>query len=243
MHAFGDLATVGPASLVDRSDSKHEAHPADLMTCFGRRLVVVHETRKRAEIDAAKVKKLTGGDTVTARYMGKDWCTFGPTHTLLLLSNFKPGADARDGGLWRRLQIVPFSVVIPEEQQDQTLAERIKADEARGVLRWIVEGARDYLAEGLHPPAKVVEQTAVYRTASDSFAEFLADCTVTGPAYTVRAGQLIKSHRAWCQLHGLEPMRGNEVADELQARGFRRRKTMHGATYHGLQLSVGEGEA
>ena len=241
MHALGELATVGPSSLIDRS-GKHEAHPADKMTCFGRRLVVVHETQKRAEIDAAKVKQLTGGDTVTARYMGKDWVTFTPTHSLLLLSNFKPGADARDGGLWRRLQVVPFGVVIPEEQQDRTLAERIKAHEAPGVLRWIVEGARAYLAEGLHPPAKVVEQTDAYRTASDSFEEFLVECTATGPAYTVRGGELIKRHRAWCELRGFEAMRGNEIADELQARGFERKPKGGRVTYAGLQLRPDDDE-
>jgi putative DNA primase/helicase len=242
MHAFGDLATVGPASLVDRSGSKHEAHPADLMTCFGRRLVVVHETRKRAEVDAAKVKLLTGGDRVPARGMGKDWIKFAPTHSLLLLSNFKPSADARDGGLWRRLQVVPFSVVIAEEKQDRTLAERIKADEAAGVLRWVVEGAAAYLAKGLHPPAEVIEQTAAYRTASDSFEEFLSECAVAGKAYTVRGGALIERHRAWCELRGFEAMRGNEIADELQARGFERKLKGGRVTYAGLQLRTDDVE-
>lgn|GEM_PF-1029795 len=240
-HALGDHATTGPASLIDRS-GKRDAHPADKMTCFGRRLVVIHETKKRAQIDAAKVKQLTGGDRVEARAMGKDWINFAPTHSLLLLSNFKPSADARDGGLWRRLQVVPFDVVIPEEQQDRTLAERIKADEAAGVLRWIVEGAAAYLAKGLHPPKVVVEQTAAYRTASDTFEEFLSECAVTGPAYTVRGGELIQRHRAWCELRGFEAMRGNEIADELQARGFERKLKGGRVTYAGLRLRTDDVE-
>ena len=87
---------------------------------------------------------LTGGDKLTARFMRQDFFDFVPSHTLVMLSNYKPQADANDAALWRRVQLVPFNVVISPNKQDRELADKIKAREAAGVLHWIVEGARQW---------------------------------------------------------------------------------------------------
>lgn len=238
-HVLDGYAKPGPSTLIV-TDGKHTPHPTDVASCHGSRLVVVHETKRGAAFDASKVKLLTGGDKLTARHMRQDFFEFDPTHTLVMLSNYKPEADANDAALWRRVQLVPFEVVIPPDKQDRTLAERIKREEAAGVLRWIVEGAQRWREQGLNPPKIVREQTAAYRAAEDVIGRFIEECCVTGPGIKVGGGALLSAFKTWCQDQGERSARGNEFSAELQGRGFERRKTSSGAVYHGIGLHASE---
>src|SRR5690606_17131491 len=145
-----------------------EPHPTDVASCVGSRLVIVHETKRGASFDASKVKLLTGGHQLTARHMRQDFFTLPPRHTLVMLSNHKPEADATDSALWRRVQLVHFGIVIPEERRDPQLAARIREHEAAGVLAWLVRGALEWQRIGLSPPAVVREATEAYRSAEDT---------------------------------------------------------------------------
>lgn len=121
-HVMGGYARPGPSSLIV-ANGNHDPHPTDVATCVGSRLLVVHETKRGASFDASKVKLLTGGDRLTARHMREDFFSFVLSHTLLMLSNYRPAADAGDAALWRRMQLVPFEVVIPPKRRDPLLAE------------------------------------------------------------------------------------------------------------------------
>jgi putative DNA primase/helicase len=164
-HVLGGYARPGPSSLIVANGS-HEPHPTDVASLFNSRLVVVHETKKGASFDASKVKLLTGGDRLTARHMRQDFFEFAPSHTLVMLSNYRPSADSTDAALWRRVQLVPFEVVIPLERRDPRLADSIRA-EAPGVLNWIVQGALTWQRMGLAPPEVVRKQTEAYRESED----------------------------------------------------------------------------
>ena len=234
-HVLGDYAKPGPASLVV-ANGNHTPHPTDVAACVGSRLVVVHETARGATFDASKVKILTGGDDLTARHMREDFFAFKPSHTLVMLSNYRPVADATDAALWRRVQLVPFEVVIPEERRDGELAERLRS-EASGILRWIVEGAREWQRLGLSPPAVVREQTEAYRTSEDTIGAFLEECTMRVPDHRQPAGALYTAFTSWCRAQGAQACRGNDFSTELVLRGFRREEKSAGNFYIGIGLS------
>src|SRR5262249_2631891 len=62
----------------------------------GKRLAWASESDRGARFDVGQVKFLTGGGAIPARQLyGRDY-TFVPSHLLLLLTNHKPHADARD---------------------------------------------------------------------------------------------------------------------------------------------------
>ncbi len=235
MHALGDYAQPGPPSLVVANGS-HEPHPADVASCVGARLVVVHETKRGASFDASKVKLLTGGDRLTARHMRENFFSFEPTHTLVMLSNYRPEADATDAALWRRVQLVPFNVVVPEAQRDLTLAESIKRDEVAGVLAWLVRGCLEWQRIGLAPPASVRDETAAYRAAEDSIGAFIDERCTRLPGLCVKAGHLYDAFVGWCKSTGARAVRGNDFATEVRARGFERKENSAGRWYHGLGL-------
>lgn len=240
-HALGDYAKPGPSSLVVL-DGKHTPHPTDVASCVGARLVVVHETKRGASFDASKVKLLTGGDQLTARFMRQDFFAFEPTHTLVMLSNYKPKADATDAALWRRVQLVPFEVVIDKEDQDPELADRIKAHEAAGVLRWLVDGARQWQREGLAPPEAVVQQTAAYRAAEDAVGQFLEDACVRQGEAKVRSSHLFGAFKRWCADQGYASVHAKELKAELTGRGFTHEKRKDGNYFVGLGLHASEYE-
>ena len=90
---FGDYAITAPmemflASNVDR-------HPTEIAKLMGARLVVAHETQKGRRWDEAKIKNLTGGDTLTGRFMRGDFFDFKPTHKLMIAGNHKPSLAQR----------------------------------------------------------------------------------------------------------------------------------------------------
>ncbi|MDB4988671.1 MAG: primase [Myxococcaceae bacterium] len=239
-HVLGDYAKPGPSSLLV-VNGHHEPHPTDVATCVGSRLVVVHETKRGAGFDSSKVKLLTGGDKLTARYMRQDYFDFSPSHTLIMLSNYRPQADATDAALWRRVQLIPFEVVIPEEKRDHELADKIRA-EAAGVLRWLVDGAVEWQRVGLAPPMIVKEQTAKYRASEDVIGQFLEEHTVRLPEASVKAGTLYAAFKKWCEDSGQRAANGKDFAAELIGRGFERAERSFGRIYKGIGLSAG-GEA
>lgn len=238
---LGDYARPGPTSLIV-SDGGNQPHPTDVASLAGSRLVLIHETRKGASFDASKVKLLTGGDRLTARRMHQDFFEFAPSHTLIMLSNYRPAADSSDAALWRRVQLVPFDVVIPEERRDPNLGDALRA-EAAGVLRWIVDGICEWQRTGLAPPKVVREQTECYRESEDIIAAFLAERTVRLPGVQVRASSLYEAYRSWCDSSGHRAVNAKDFAAELTGRGVKRVERSVGRVYVGIGLHADDREA
>lgn len=235
--ALGDYARPGPASLIVANKAS-EPHPSDVATCAGSRLVLVHETKRGAEFDSSKVKLLTGGDLLTARFMRQDFFVFAPSHTLVMLTNYKPQADGADAALWRRVQLVPFDVVIPEERRDTRLKERIVENELPGVLRWLVAGGLEWQRTGLAPPKVIRDQTEQYRSGEDSVSTFIEERTTKAPSLRQPAGPLYAAYKAWCADSGARAMRSNDFASEMAGRGFEKARTAAGVIYQGIALQA-----
>jgi putative DNA primase/helicase len=233
MCALGEYAGPAPSSLL--VDSATDPHPTDTASLFGKRLAGVHETKRGARFDASRVKLLTGGDRLVARFMHKNFFDFPPSHTLVLVTNYKPEIDGTDAAAWRRIQLIPFPVVIPVEQRDVALTEKIRG-ELPGVLRWLVDGCREWQRIGLAPPPSVLEQTARYRESEDNVAAFIeARCSVSS-SLKCRASVLYEAFAAWCKSTGAKAASGRHFGEEMVGRGYERRETNAGRVYDGIGL-------
>jgi putative DNA primase/helicase len=239
-HVLGDYAHPGPPTLISYSGT-HEPHPTDVASCVKRRLVILHETQRGAKFNASKVKALTGGDKLSARFMRADHFEFDPTHTMICLSNYKPQGDGSDAALWRRILLVPFHVTIPEEEQDKQLTEKLRA-EAPGILRWLVDGHRDWHARGLQVPPSIRQQTAEYRASEDIVGRFIKERCAVGPGYKVQGGKLYEAFKRWCLSQGEDPVRGREFSEELKGRGYSKKRTAAGMVYSGIGLHADESD-
>ncbi|MET9494294.1 phage/plasmid primase, P4 family [Streptomyces sp. NPDC006552] len=236
MHAMGDYAIeVDPALLME---SKHERHGAFKMRLRGARLAFCSETEKGRKFAEATMKRLVGGDPIEANYMHKNPITFDPSHTLVMLTNHLPAVSGDDPAVWRRILVVPFDVVIPEEERDGELPGRLK-QAAPAVLAWCYAGWLDYQRQGLNPPDAVRVRTEQYQAESDTLGRFLTERTMTNPHAVVRSRELFQAWSKWCHDAGIKADEvGSEVAfaTSMKTRGFEKKARKIGAVWLGLML-------
>ncbi len=219
MEALGpDYCITQPADFL--LQTRGDNHPTAIANLKGKRLAVCSETGEDRRLNEPFVKELTGGGTLSARRMREDLWQFSPTHTLLLVTNHKPKVSGTDGGIWRRLKLIPFNRVFGEDEQNKDLASDLRVDRA-GILAWTVQGCRMWSDKGLAPPREVAEATACYRTAEDVLAGFIEERCVTGfGQYKARSSELYADYKRWAEECGEKTISQKKFSQKLQARGY-----------------------
>lgn len=229
--ALGDYA--GPADADLLTARSFDAHPTGVADLCGLRLARIDEGDKGRHLGEGTVKRLTGGDRLKARRMREDFWSFDPSHTFLMLTNHKPIVTGTDEGIWRRIRLVPWDVVIPAGKRDLNFGDRL-VPELDYVLTWLVSGYADWKAHGLDDPEAVSAATAAYRGESDALRRFLDErCMKAGE---VRSSDLFADWQKWCSDVGEEPGTQTAFSNELTKRGFDKKRTEVGAFWKGLSL-------
>ena len=189
----------------------------------GARLVTAVETEEGRRWAESKIKNLTGGDQITARFMRQDFFTFTPQFTLVIAGNHKPGLRNVDEAMRRRLHLIPFTVTIPEEERDDQLAEKLK-DEWPAILQWKIEGAIEWGGGGLQPPEAVRAATDAYLEAEDSVGAWIEECCTTDPNDFASNAALFESWKPWAEKAGEYVGTKTRLIQILEDRGFERRR-------------------
>ena len=91
----------------------HQRNPQgpspDIVSLKGLRLAFANETEEGRRLAEARIKDMTGGDTLSGRMpYGKADITFAPTHKLIIVGNHKPEITDNSHGMWRRVLLTPF---------------------------------------------------------------------------------------------------------------------------------------
>ena len=218
---------------------KNATHPTELADLFGKRLVSCIEIESGRRLAESLVKELTGGDPIRARRMREDFWQFDPTHKVVLAANHRPVVRGRDNGVWRRLRVVPFDIVIPAEKQNKKLTEELQS-ELPGILNWALLGCLEWQAEGLGEPAEVMAATADYKGENDLIGAFITDMCVTMPSISVAAGQLFAAYQQWCSGNGHLADNSTTFGRDLTERGFDVKPTKKGKVRCGIGLMATE---
>jgi putative DNA primase/helicase len=166
------------AALSTFTTTPNEQHRCDLAMLHNARCVIAHETEENRSWPIAKLKLMTSGDPITARFQRKDFFTYVPRFKVTVLGNHKPQLRGTDEAIRRRLHLIPFAVTIPEAERDDKLSEKLAA-EYPGILRWMLEGCVAWQREGLAPPARVTGATAEYLAAEDLIQTWMDECCRT----------------------------------------------------------------
>jgi putative DNA primase/helicase len=234
LEVFGDYGKQSAPDIL--LAKRNESHPTEIADLFGARLVVCQETEAGRSLAESVIKKLTGGDMIKARLMGQDFWEFAPTHKFFWAANHKPKVSGIDEAIWRRLMLIPFSVIIPKPRRDKQLLEKLRTEQA-GILRWAVEGCREWRVRGLAPPAKVVEATQEYRKEEDRLAAFLEEWCEVGPELSVVSSDLFRAYVQWCERASMRPASRRIFSDYLSSHQFTADKGSKGTRHwHGLRL-------
>jgi P4 family phage/plasmid primase-like protien len=225
---FNDYATVAPANFLQAGRDKHETEIARLK---GARFVTASEVSgDAAKFDEQRVKNLTGGEMLSARFMHGDFFDFKPSHTMFLIVNDRPQVAGGGVGLWARLKLIPFKHEVREEDQIKDYQQILFDDEGPAILAWIVAGARRILnRERIMPaPAAVVAATRDYRDTEDLVGMFLAEECQRGEHCQVLIGELYARYTGWCRDNGHRAHAANKFGMELRAKGFVVRRSTGG---------------
>ena len=176
-------------------------HPTELANLRGARLVSSTETQAGRKWDEVKIKRLTGGDMIAARFMRQDFFEFMPQFKLFLSGNHKPAIANVDEAMRRRFNLIPFSVIIPPEKRDPFLVNKLN-EEAGGILSWLIDGCQMWQSEGLKPPEAVTEATAQYMSLEDSFTAWWTECCEPNPRGFGLVGEMYESWSKWAIQNG-----------------------------------------
>jgi putative DNA primase/helicase len=214
---MGDYACVAPMETFTTSTS--ERHPTDLAMLRGARLVTAQETEQGRRWAEAKIKSLTGGDPISARFMRQDFFTFTPQFKLFIAGNHRPGLTGVDEAIRRRFHLVPFTETIPAHERDHELPEKLKA-EWPGILRWAIDGCLEWQRGGLRPPETVLAATASYLAAEDAFELWRDECTTVDVKAWESSADLWASWKGWADRSGELVGTQKRFGQTLEDRGF-----------------------
>ncbi len=232
---MGDYGFQMPQDLILMKNK--ESHPTDLASLFGIRLAICIETAEGRRMDEVRMKQLTGGDQICARKMREDFWNFKPTHKLILGTNHKPIVTTTDHGTWRRQRPIPFTVQIPEEQQDTAFPETLRK-ELPGILRWAVEGCLRWQKEGLGHPDEIRKATEIWRGESDALRSFLESCCEINQKKRIKAKELYRAYTLYCEQNGDEPLKQQTFGRKLTEKGFEQSRTEKERFWKGLSLQI-----
>lgn len=158
--------------------SRGESHPTELAILDGARLVTASETEEGKRWAESRIKQLTGGDKISARFMRQDFFTFTPIFKLLIVGNHMPALSSVDDAARRRFRLVPF-IHKPTAVDKQLESKLMK--ELPQIFRWAIEGCLLWQAEGLAPPSSVQETTENYFSEQDILQQWIDERCVTDP--------------------------------------------------------------
>lgn len=213
---LGDYSASMPENFL--LDTTGNAHPTEIARLRGVRFAMASETRPDGKFNESRVKMLTGGDMLSARFMNQNFFDFKPTHTLFMAVNHLPAVKSGGDGFWRRLRKIDFRVTIPQEKRRENLANLIIEEEGHGVLQWMIEGAVRVTAAGFNEPESVRLSTLEYRHEEDHIAKFIDERIVVAANGTVTKTAIFNAYRDWCIDNGERNITQNALNREIKNR-------------------------
>jgi P4 family phage/plasmid primase-like protien len=216
---WGDYAGIAPMDLF--MTTKHEQHPTGLAGLRGARLVVAQETEAGGRWSESRIKRMTGGGELTAKYMRGDYFRFTPQFKILIAGNHRPRLTHVDEAVRRRIHMIPFTVTIPEKERDNQLKEKLKA-EWPGILAWALQGCLDWRETGLEAPQAVLKASEDYLKGEDTVGLWIDEnCDILSSTSNTSIKELWDDYKTYCENNRESCVKKRDFTRELRARGYR----------------------
>ncbi|MFF2039356.1 phage/plasmid primase, P4 family [Kitasatospora sp. NPDC058170] len=238
---FHQISKTTPFSTFEEKSSG--GIPNDVAALRGARLVMASEGENGRPMSEAVLKRTTGKDEISARFLRQEFFTFRPSFLLILATNHKPRFRGQDEGLWRRVKLIPFRRWFAPEERDYNLDRKLIA-ESEGIAAWAVRGAVEWYRDGLGDPGVVLKASNEYRQTSDALAGFYPGVLEPGSDDDVMNGnEAFNAYLDWAEQENLPPRERwtrRTFYDAMEERGVTRRKTRQGIALSGLRLPEGD---
>lgn len=235
MRVLGDYAIQTPVETIMVKNGT--GIPNDIARLKGKRMVAATEGESGQKLAESLVKQMSGGDLLVGRFLYGEFFQFKPQLKLVLVTNHKPVIHGQDDGIWRRIQLIPFEVTIPEAQRDRQLVQKLD-EELSGILNWMIQGCQDWLKSGLESPKTMQRAKAVYKSEMDPIGNFIEEECIVNKERKITGDKLYDAYQFWTRDSGEKTITRRLFYRKLREKGFEDRKSSANgsAEFYGLEL-------
>lgn len=232
-HIFGDYRTnIQPDSLMVKNS---QGANSDIARLKGARFVTTVESNDGMRFNEGLVKQLTGGDTVTARFLHANEFEFTPKFKVWMATNHRPIIRGTDKGIWRRIRLIPFEREFTEEEVDLDLTSKLLA-ESDGILQWMLKGLEMWQKERLGMCEKILMANKEYRQEMDVVSTFIEECVNNSLGKEVKASELYQHYRNYCSQNGFFVLTSTKFGRELDNKGYIKLRKRTGQFYQDISI-------
>lgn len=233
--ALGSYAATSSVEILLEKHNGSAGNLGDIARLNGIRFVVTDEAKLGDKLNESGIKTLTSGiGKIVARFLYGNEFEFTPIMKLFMASNYKPTIRGTDHGIWRRIKVIPFNKVIPDDLQDKDLKYKLM-DEMPQILGWIIKGCVEWQKVGLKEPDKLKQAQHEYRSEMDVVQRWVdevcvidANCKETSTTLFDNFSNYVKANKEFQLSH---TMFGRNMSKKFI------KKTYSGVTYYmGLRL-------
>ena len=220
---LGEYALRIDTQMLMRQNRSSQAASPDIVNLAGRRLVYCSETTDGQRLDDARVKELTGGDTLQGRELyARSPVTFSPTHKLLMVGNHTPIVQDDSDGMWRRIKtlLFPSQFQPGDKGYDPDILAKLKAD-GPGALNVLLRGFAKFQKTGIQIPESMTRATQQYRDDQDLFGQWLEDNCQLDCSSTTSKEDLYRNYKVWSESCGVRPLARQRFSRRLTERGLK----------------------
>ena len=235
MYLLGDYATAADTETFMKKSG--DQYSNDIARLRGTRFVTTTEAEQGRRLSEPLIKKITGNDQMTARFLYGEFFNFTPTFKIFMATNHKPVIKGTDHGIWRRIKLIPFTTRIPDEQQDKQLEQKLR-QEASGILNWLLEGVAIWKREGLQMPQTITNATDEYRGEMDVIGNFFKERCNIQAGLSIRIRELYKAYSDWCDDNNEHAVSERFFSLRLKEMGFEQSRTADARFWMGVGLRV-----
>ncbi len=238
LELLGEYGGTAGGELLLQRQNQDLSVLSSLASLRGKRFALVSELDDGERLSEARVKSITGGDPITAKYYHRDPFSYFPQFKPVLLGNHRPVIRGTDPGIWRRIHLLLFGVIIPPEEKDLDLPDKL-SKELPGILSWAVQGCLQWQKQGLNPPMEVLSATAEYRKGENVFQQWLDECCIESHHATTSSKDLLDSYT---EFSGNKNYSNIKLGKALKEQGFVSRQDSRGRkVWDGIGVRTTEG--
>lgn len=216
---MGDYGkTSNPEMLSTKFGNTNASGPSEeIARLAGVRFVNISEPEKKITFNAALVKRMTGNDTLNARFLHENSFDFKPNFKIFINTNYKPSVSDMTLFYSNRLKLIPFKRHFEEHEQDKGLKAFFASPESQSaIFNWCYAGYKLFKKQGLDDPAAVTEATKEYQDESDRIGQFVDAWLEEGEAFEERTSAVYNIYGQWCEKYGYRKENSTNFKNAIQ---------------------------
>lgn len=204
MKMMGDYGkTAVPQTIAQQANARAGAPSEDIARLAGARFVNISEPDKKMQLDSSLIKRMTGRDTIAARYLNENTFEYTPQYTIFINTNHLPAVGDNTIFTSGRCHVIPFQRHFSQEEQDIGLKE-LFSQCLPAILNYCLTGYWLLKETGMDPPDSVLNATQLYREDNDKISRFLHEMLEEDSECDTRNSDAYNAYKDWCLLNGYQ---------------------------------------